>query len=112
PLRKRVGDETKATVIGVVADVKNYGLVQKPAPEMYAPYTLKKFWPDMRWNMRLLVRSTLDDSSIAAAVRREVQVVDPAQPLYGVQTMKVVIENTVRDKRLNTTLLTVFAGVS
>jgi predicted permease len=112
PLGKRVGDETKATVIGVVADVKNYGLVQKPAPEMYAPYTLKEFWPDMRWNMRLLVRSTLDDSSIAAAVRREVQAVDPAQPLYGVQTMNVVIQNTVRDKSLNTTLLTVFAGVS
>ena len=112
PLGKRVGDETKATVIGVVANVKNYGLVQKPAPEMYAPYTLKEFWPDMRWNMRLLVRSTLDDSSIAVAVRREVQAVDPAQPLYGVQTMNVVIQNTVRDKSLNTTLLTVFAGVS
>jgi len=112
PLGKRVGEENTATVIGVVADVKNYGLVSKPAPEMYAPYTLKNFWPDMRWNMRLLVRSTLDDSSIAAAVRREVQAVDPAQPVYSVQTMNVVIENTVREKRLNTTLLTIFAGVS
>ena len=112
PLGKRVGDETKATVIGVVGDVKNYGLLVKPVPEMYAPYTSKDFWPDMRWNMRLLVRSTLDDSSIAAAVRREVQEVDPAQPLYSVRTMNLVIENTVREKRLNTTLLTVFAGVS
>jgi putative ABC transport system permease protein len=109
---KRVGDETKATVIGVVADVKNYGLLQKPVPEMYAPYTLKSFWPDMRWNLRLLVRSTLDSSNIAAAVRREVQAVDPGQPIYAVQAMNIVIENTVRDKSLNTTLLSVFAGVS
>jgi putative ABC transport system permease protein len=112
PIGKRVGDETKATVIGVVADVKNYGLLQKPVPEMYAPYTLKSFWPDMRWNLRLLVRSTLDSSNIAAAVRREVQAVDPGQPIYAVQTMNLVIENTVRDKSLNTTLLSVFAGVS
>ncbi len=112
PIGKRLGDDSKPTVIGVVGDVKNYGLLNKPAPEMYAPYTLKTFWPDMRWNMRLLVRSTLDDASIAAAVRREVQAVDPAQPIYAVQTMKLVIENTVRDKSLNTTLLTVFAGVS
>ena len=112
PVGKRVGDESPATVIGVVGNVKNYGLLRKPAPEMYAPYTMKNFWPDMRWNMRLLVRSSVDDSSIAAAVRREVQTVDPAQPIYAVQTMNLVIENTVREKSVNTTLLTVFAGVS
>ena len=112
PIGKRVMDETKATVIGVVGNVKNYGLLQKPVPEMYVPYTVKDFWPDMRWNMRLLVRSTLDNTSLVSAVRREVQAVDPAQPIYAVQTMNVVIENTVKDKSLNTTLLTVFAGVS
>jgi ABC-type antimicrobial peptide transport system permease subunit len=45
-------------------------------------------------------------------VRREVQAVDPAQPIYAVQGMNLVIEDTVRDKSLNTTLLSVFAGVS
>jgi ABC-type antimicrobial peptide transport system permease subunit len=59
-----------------------------------------------------MVRSTLDDGSVASAVRREVQAVDPGQPIYAVQKMKLVIENTVRDKSLNTTLLSVLAGVS
>jgi succinate dehydrogenase hydrophobic anchor subunit len=45
-------------------------------------------------------------------VRREVQAVDPAQPIYAVQGMNLVIEDTVRDKSLNTTLLSVFAVVS
>jgi predicted permease len=112
PIGKRLRDEDKVTVIGVVGDVKNYGLLREPAAEMYAPYTLKNLWPDMRWNMRLLVRSTLDSNDIIAAVRREVQAVDPGQPIYAVQTMNLVIENTVRDKSLNTTLLSVFAGVS
>ena len=112
PIGKRVGEDTKLTVIGVVGNIKNYGLLRNPAPEMYAPYTLKSVWPDMRWNMSLIVRSTLDDSSIAAAVRRAVSEVDPGQPIYAVQTMNLAIENTVRDKNVNTTLLTVFAGVS
>ena len=109
---KRIGDGAQLTVIGIVGNVKNYGLLRPPAPELYAPYPLKTFWADMRWNMRLMVRSTIDDSNIAAAVRREVQAVDPAQPIYAVQTMNLVIENTVRDKSLNTTLLSVFASVS
>jgi putative ABC transport system permease protein len=110
PIGKRVGDDTKLTVIGVVGNVKNYGLLRPAVPELYAPYTLKTFWADMRWNMRLLVRSSVDD--IAAAVRREVQAVDPGQPIYAVNTMNLVIENTVKDKSVNTTLLSVFAGVS
>ncbi len=112
PIGKRVGEDTKATVIGVVGNVKNWGLLVDSAPEMYAPYTLKNFWPDMRWNMLLVVRSTFDDASITTAIRRAVHEVDPGQPIYAVQTMNLVIENTVRDKSVNTTLLTVFAGVS
>ena len=113
PIGKRIGDEdTWLTVIGVVGNVKNYGLLQTSVPEMYAPYSLKSFAPDTRWYMRLLVRSTLDSSTVAAAVRREVQAVDHAQPIYAVQTMNIVIDNTVKDKSLNTTLMTIFAGVS
>ena len=112
PIGKQVTDYTNATVIGVVGNVKNRGMLQQAVPEMYAPYTVKGFWPDMRWNMRILVRSTLDNNSIAGAVRREVQAVDPAQPIYAVQGMSLVIENTVKDKSLNTTLMSVFASVS
>ena len=112
PIGKQITDDPKATVIGVVGNVKNWGLLQQPVPEMYAPYAMKDFWPDMRWNLRLLVRTTMDSNTIAAAVRREVQAVDPAQPIYAVQGMSLVIENTVRDKSMNTTLLSVFAGVS
>ncbi len=38
--------------------------------------------------------------------------IDPAQPIYAVKTMNLVIENTVRDKNANTTLWTVFPAVS
>jgi len=112
PIGKQLKDDVPLTVIGVVGDVKNYGLLRKPVPELYAPYKLKNFWQDMHWDVRLMVRSSLDNNDLTAALRREVQAVDPAQPIYAVQTMNLVIENTVRDKSVNTTLLSVFAGVS
>ncbi|HKE59286.1 MAG TPA: ABC transporter permease [Pyrinomonadaceae bacterium] len=112
PIGKVISDRSNAVVIGVVGDIKNYGLLHKPVAEMYVPLAQKEFWPDMRWNMRLMVRSIADETNLAAAVRREVQAVDPAQPLYAVQSMTVTIENTVRDKSLNMTLLAVFAGIS
>src|SRR5262249_7421259 len=112
PIGKVITDRSNATVIGVVGDINNYGLLRKPVAEMYAPMAQKDFWPDMLWNMRLMVRSIADETNLAAAVRREVQAVDPAQPIYGVQSMTVAIENTVRYKGLKMTLLDVFAGVS
>jgi putative ABC transport system permease protein len=112
PIGKRVFQDPKATVVGIIADVRTYGLANKPFAEIYAPYTLKGFWPDMRWNMRLVVRSRLDEAGLAAALRREVQAVDAAQPVYDVRMMDAVIERTMLDRRLNMTLLAVFAALA
>ncbi|HEY0099406.1 MAG TPA: ABC transporter permease [Pyrinomonadaceae bacterium] len=97
-------------VIGVVADVKNMGLTQQPAAEFYFNYA--QGGEDILRNMTLAVRSRLDPGSLAAAVRREVQTLDPAQPLFDVQTMQAVLDGTVSDRRLNMTLLGVLAALS
>ncbi len=112
PIGKVISDRANAVVVGVIGDIKNYGLLRKPVAEMYVPLAQNNLWPDMLWNMRLMVRSIADETNLTAAVRREVQAVDPAQPIYGVESMTVALENTVRDKSLNMTLLAVFAGIS
>ncbi|MDQ3906790.1 MAG: FtsX-like permease family protein, partial [Acidobacteriota bacterium] len=48
----------------------------------------------------------------AELLDREVQSVDPAQPLYNVQTMQAVLDSTVSDRRLNMTLIGVLAVLS
>ena len=99
-----------ASVVGVVADVKNMGLTRNPAPEFYFSYA--QGGEDILRNMTLAVRARLDPGSMSAAVRREVQTVDPAQPLFDVQTMQAVLDGTVSDRRLNMTLFGVLAVLS
>jgi putative ABC transport system permease protein len=97
-------------VVGVVADVKNMGLTRPPAPEFYFDYA--QGGEDILRNVSLVVRSRLDAGSLGSAVRREVQAVDPWQPVYNVQTMESAIDKTISDRRLNMTLLGVLAALS
>ncbi|HEX8351489.1 MAG TPA: ABC transporter permease [Pyrinomonadaceae bacterium] len=96
-------------VVGVVADVKNVGLVRPPVPEFYFNYA--RGGEGLR-NVTLAVRSRLEPAVLAAAVRREVREVDPGQPAYGVRTMRAVLDGTVTDRRLNMTLLGVLSALA
>jgi putative ABC transport system permease protein len=78
-------------IVGIVSHVKNYGL-DTPGPvqaELY--YALDqvpdKFLPDVANGINLLIRTKTDPSAMTAAVRREVQTIDPNQPIYNVNTM-------------------------
>ena len=111
PVGKRVfGRPTWVPVIGVVSDVKNRGLTNPPFPELYWNY--RQGGGGMLGNVTLAVRSRLDAASLAAAVRREVQAVDPGQPVFNVQTMQAVIDATVSDRRLMMTLIGALAAIS
>ncbi len=106
--RVRGGGGDWWTIVGVVGDVKQSGLTQPSRPELYFPYTIGR-----SDGMTLVVRSATDDpAGMTAAVRREVQAVDPNQPIYNVRTMEEVINNSIVNLRLNMTLLTIFAGLA
>jgi len=96
-------------VVGVVADVKNVGLTLPTVPEFYFNYT--RGGEGLR-DMTLAVRSRLEPGVLAAAVRREVQAVDPGQPAYNVRTMRAVLDGSVEGRRLNMSLLGVLAALS
>ncbi|HJQ26944.1 MAG TPA: ABC transporter permease [Blastocatellia bacterium] len=97
-------------VIGVVADVKNMGLARPPSPEFYFNYT--HAGEGLLNNMTLAMRSRLESVALGSAVRHEVQAVDPGQPIYNVRTMQAVLDQTVAGRRLNVTLLGIFAALA
>jgi predicted permease len=103
-------------IVGVVSHVKNYGL-DTPGPvqaELYYAWNQvpDKFMPDVARTTGLLIRTTSEPSALTAAVRREVQAVDPNQPVFNVNTMEQVLADSLASQRLSMLLLSVFAGVA
>ena len=98
---------TWTTIVGVVGDVHHRGLDQPVKPEWYAPLTQAPYR-----SVILAVRSAQSPTSLTAAIRHEVQLIDSAQPIAHVRTLNDVIADSVAPRRLSVILLTVFAGLA
>jgi putative ABC transport system permease protein len=62
--------------------------------------------------MALAVRSAIDPTSLAAAVRREVAAVDKDQPVINIATMEQMLATSMQPRSFNTLLLGIFAGIA
>ena len=69
-------------IVGIVGDVRDVALGQNPGAMMYVPYAQAPFW-----GANLVVKSTLSTSSVAAAIRQEVQKIDKDLPVTDVAKM-------------------------
>jgi putative ABC transport system permease protein len=95
-------------VIGVVDDVKNAGLDRATGTELYLPYTQKQ--GSGNGSAYVVLRAKGDPSSLAAAVRGEVQAIDPTIPVADVRLMDDVLASAQSRPRFLTLLLTLFSG--
>ncbi len=95
------------TVVGVVRQVKNYGVDQPSRFEAYVPNAQ---FPGMGGN--LVLRSHQDSARLASAVRQVMQTLDPNLPLYDVRTLSSVTEETVAPRKLSVLLLSLFSGIA
>ncbi|HLM54641.1 MAG TPA: ABC transporter permease [Pyrinomonadaceae bacterium] len=105
-----------AEIVGVVGHVRHYGL-DAPGPvqsQFYHPRAQVplKFQGLMASRASLVVRTAGDPLALAPLVRREVQAVDPNQPVFNVNTMEEVLNESVSTQRLSMLLLALFAGVA
>jgi putative ABC transport system permease protein len=110
PLGKRIGgaiEDDWRTIIGVVADVKNQGLVASVQPEVYVP--AQQF--TMTVASTLLVRGVGDPLALVAEVRDQIRAIDKNIP-PTFTTMTHEIEGLVSSQRFNSILLSSFAGLA
>ena len=112
PLGKRIQVFTGtqpvwATIVGIVGNIHHRGLDQPVQPEYYVPVAQAPYK-----SMILVVRSMQDPVSLTSAIRREVQAIDPAQPIAHVRTLEAVIGDSVAPRRLSVVLLATFAGIA
>ncbi|MEZ4455125.1 MAG: ADOP family duplicated permease [Gemmatimonadales bacterium] len=111
PIGKRfhLGDTTFATIVGVVRDIKNFGPVERPHPEVDYHYAALSR-PGAQYS--LLVRTDGDPAGQAAAVRAAIRTVDPTAAVSLARPMRSVIEASVGRPRFFAALLGAFAGVA
>ena len=95
------------TVVGIVTNIRHRGLDVEPKPEYYLPHPQRAFR-----EMILAVRGAQDPRALTSLIRREIQAMDPDQPLANVQTLEKITAESIAPRRLSVTLLGVFAAVA
>lgn len=96
-----------AEVVGVAADIKNYGLEQDPRPQLYLSF------PQIPWtDMNLLVRTAVPPEGLISAVRAQVAAVDSDQPVTHIQTVDELMDNSRSQPRFTMLLLAVFSATA
>jgi predicted permease len=91
-------------IIGIVGNVRDVALGQDPGAMMYVPFAQAPLW-----GANLVVKSTLSTSSVAAAIRQEVQKIDKDLPVTDVRKMPDLIDASVAQPRFRMFLLGLFA---
>lgn len=108
------GVDEAATVIGVIGDVRGFGLDAEPRPELFAPYTQapETFW---RWSQRamsLLVRSAGAPDALARTLRETVWALNRDLPISSIWSSAQLLERSVAPRRVMMLLLATFAGLA
>ena len=113
--RMRLDDGEKTPreveVVGVVGDVKHFGLEQETTIEVYVPMSQVPE-PTTIWlanNMYWVMRTDGAPLAAANAVRREITAVDPSVPASFVRSMDQWLASTVAPRRFNLLLVEAFA---
>ncbi len=111
PIGKRIhvtnGPTTFREIVGIVGDVKHYGLDQTTTLQTYEPYMQR---PDTY--MSLVVRTAGDPTSLSSAIRNEVLKLDKEQPVSTITTLDKLVSTSIAQQKFSMLLLGVFAAVA
>ena len=94
-------------IVGIVGDVKHYGLDQATTMQTYEPYTQQTV-P----YMTLVVRTAGDPTMLGTAIRGEVFSLDKEQPVSSMKTLNQLFSTSIAQQQFSMLLLGVFAAVA
>jgi putative ABC transport system permease protein len=115
PIGKRVNwirDENPIwmTIVGVVSDVKSYGLDIEEQRAIYTPIAQEtRFWKT--W-MNMVVRTSVEPSGLIPSIQKEVAAIDKSVPVTDLFPMEALISDSVGERRFHLLLMGLFAGLA
>jgi putative ABC transport system permease protein len=93
-------------VVGVVGDVKHFGLDAQPEIEVFMTYAQASF---QAHSIIVVARTVRDPTSLSADVRSRISSVDPNQPVYNVRPLSAVLSSSVAPQRFNVMMMAAFS---
>jgi predicted permease len=109
--RMRIGSPDNMSswlkIVGVVGDVKQYGLDRDTRTQFYLPFTQRP----LRYRT-LLVRTTREPTSLTSAVRSKVEEIDKDQPIFNVRTLESMLSETMAPRLTAFVLLGLFSSLA
>jgi len=99
--------EVTRQVVGVVGDVHDVALGEKPGPMMYVPFAQEPFWGG-----EVVVRSNLDASAVVNALKEATHSIDRTLPVTDVAELSDALDASVAQPRFRTLLLAIFGAIA
>ena len=98
-------DGGEVEIVGVVKDAKAESVKEQTPRTFYVPFLQDQgSWRETTFQ----VRTAGDPLSTVAAIRREVQSLEPNLPLFRIKTLEQQVDETLGQERLVTTLASLF----
>jgi predicted permease len=95
------------TVVGVVGDIKHYGLERPVRPGIYVPL------PEAaRSSLTVVLRTVGEPTSMVATARDAIREIDPELPMFQVKTMEEALQDSMRVRATYSWVLAAFAGLA
>jgi putative ABC transport system permease protein len=98
--------KTWTTIVGIVGDVKQYGLDHPAVDEIYLPVAQS---PNAGF---LLVKTFAEPTALSGSLRSALHDVDPQMAVDRIQTLQAVRASSIASPKLTAVLLSLFAGLA
>ena len=113
PVGKRITFQSRQNnpiwreIVGIVGHVKHQGLEGESRVQYYIPHTQVQ-----NASMNLVVRASVDPSSLTGGVRATISSLDKDLPVFRVKTMEQYVIDSMAQRRFAMTLIGIFAAVA
>ncbi len=101
------GPDEPWTIVGVVGDMRSQRVTAPPQPEIYLSHAQMP-----ASYMSVLVRTAPGATDVLAAIRREVQAIDPNVPLRRIEMLEEAVDRQLGPARFYLTLFAIFSAVA
>jgi predicted permease len=97
-------------VVGIVKDMKQDGLDTDGVPHIFRP--IYQLSPLRSRAVSVVASTPLPASLLESQIRKEIQTLDPALPVFNVRSMNDVMDVSIAPRRFSAELVGVFAAVA